>query len=104
MPQLRGHLEEVETILKETLYTLAAVFSVITGYYFLIPVWNSFETNIVPIAQAQITDTAFLGGLGTIPNNLNVIIQYSFVALLIGLLIYLALVPFREESTSYATG
>jgi len=87
-------------MLKETVFTLAAVFGVVTCYYFLVPVWNTFQTPLVAVGNAQITDTTFLGALATLPNNIGVIIQYSMIAVLIGLMIYLALVPFREEPTS----
>jgi len=88
-------------MLREAVYFLAAVFATITLFFTLIPVWSSFYTAMVPDMRSLISDSTFSNMFNTLPANLNTILQYTFVAILIGLGIYIALVPFRREPKSY---
>jgi hypothetical protein len=88
-------------MLREAVYFLAAVFATITLFFVLVPVWSSFYTAMVPDIKSLISDTTFSNMFNTLPSNLNIILQYSFIVILIGLGIYIALVPFRREPTSY---
>lgn len=93
-------------MLRESVFALAAVFAVCTTFFFMIPVYSAFQTPLVNMATGTpghpgvVTDPTFLSTLSYLPQNLFIIIQYSFVAVLIGLGIYLILIPFRDEYTS----
>jgi hypothetical protein len=89
-------------MLRELLVTLTTVFITITGYYLVVPIYTSVSTQLGNIGTPLITDSILQNAFTTLITNLNVILQYSIVAILIGLILYLALVPFREEVTSYS--
>jgi hypothetical protein len=88
-------------LLRESIYYIAAVFAVVILFYTMVPVWSDFVAVVTPTGQSLISDTTFLNVFNTLPGNLNLIIQFSFVAMLIGLAIWVFLVPWREEPTSY---
>jgi hypothetical protein len=88
-------------LLRESIYYIAAAFAVIVLFYTMIPVWSDFVAVVTPTGQSLISDSTFLNVFNTLPGNLNLIIQFSFVAMLIGLAIWVFLVPWREEPTSY---
>jgi hypothetical protein len=88
-------------LLRESIYYIAAVFAVVILFYTMVPVWSDFVAVVAPTGQSLISDTTFLNVFNTLPGNLNLIIQFSFVAMLIGLAIWVFLVPWREEPTSY---
>jgi hypothetical protein len=72
-----------------------------TVFFMMIPVWNTFYTTLVPVGNTVITDTTFANEWAILPNNENVIVQYAFPIVAIGLGLYLGLVPYREEATSW---
>ena len=88
-------------MLREMVYLVGAAFGITTVYYFLIPVYQEFVNSFTPVASQQITDPAFSTELVTLPVNMGLIIQYAFIAVLVGLGIYAALVPFRKEPQEF---
>lgn len=70
-----------------------------TLFFLLVPVWNSFMNAVIPTGNAVITDTTFLNTWNVLPGNINIIIQWTYPLIVVGLGLYLFLIPFRTEPT-----
>jgi hypothetical protein len=88
-------------LFRESIYYIAAVFAVVVLFFTMVPVWSGFVSAVTPTGKSLISDSQFLNVFNSLPSNMGFLIQYSFIAILLGLTIWIFLVPFRQEPTSY---
>jgi len=89
-------------MIKETLYFMLASFSVILLYKILVPVWVSFSNPWTTVSNSTITDPTFRSALVTLPGNETLAINYTFVGIVIILIVYLAIVVIKREGEEYS--
>jgi hypothetical protein len=79
-------------------------FMVITGFYFLIPAWSSASNGIIGIDQTIVTNPTYLANIEQEAIYLNTIVGYSFIAMGIGVWIWMLLASTRRQSVQDALG
>jgi uncharacterized membrane protein len=86
-------------MIREGIYALVALGVVIMMTMIGGIVYYNFAAGMLPIG-AGITDPTYKAGILTLPTNLNRLVIFSFLTLIIGFIAYIFLIPWRTEVKS----
>ncbi len=76
--------------------------SVVTGFYFLIPVWNELANSLLGASAPLITDPTYMANVNLIAFYLNILVGLSFIAMGVAIDIWVLLFAWRRETVTYA--
>jgi len=91
-------------IIKNIIIGTLSFFLVVTGFYFLIPAWSAASNGIIGVDATIVTNTTYLANFQQEAIYLNSIVGLSFIAMAIGVWIWLLLSGTRRQSVQDALG
>jgi hypothetical protein len=91
-------------MIKNIIIGTLSFFLVVTGFYFLIPAWSSASNGIIGVDNQIITNPTYLANIQQESIYLNSIVGLSFIAMAIGVWIWMLLSSTRRQSVQDALG
>lgn len=86
-------------MLKQLIYAIVGFFCVIIGFYFVVPAWNLTANGLSNAANnGLIPNAGYLNSVNTIGTDLNLLVGYSFLAMGVGIWLYLLLFAWRRQT------
>ena len=92
-------------------FILACVFVAVTsflawlGYKLLVPVWGITAGSIAAQYPAMVgDDPTYVAAFNTIVSQENILVQYSFVAIALGIMTFMLVFVYRRHYTSIGIG
>ncbi len=86
-------------MLKQVIYATAGFFCVMIGFYFVYPAWNVTANALGDASNSGIIPNAvYLASVNTIGSSLNMLFGYSFLAMGIGVWLYLLIFAWRRKA------
>lgn len=81
-------------------------FIVKMGYDYLVPIWAISANTLTSLYPAMVGgDATFVSNFNNMAFNLNLLVQYSFVIMLLGIVgLYLLVFAYRRQFSSTFTG
>ena len=88
-------------MIKEFMYGTIAVFAIMLIYKVLIPVWFQFNASWTAVANAIPMDSDYTAAYSGLSTNETIALNYTFVGLVMIILLYMAIVVLRREGEQY---